>query len=116
LIARSDAPLAVVPVQAIEAAGLFAIAAWAAARLQSGRIAVFAPALVAYSVLRFALEWLRDDPERNFLGPLSTSQWIAAAVVAGVLIGTRLTALAAPPRADRARPTPPGGEAGADAA
>jgi hypothetical protein len=22
------------------------------------------------------LEFLRDDPERNFLGPLATSQWI----------------------------------------
>jgi len=27
------------------------------------------------------LEFARWDPERNFLGPLSTSQWIAAAVL-----------------------------------
>ncbi len=32
-----------------------------------------------YGVLRFANEYLRDDPERGHFGPFSTSQWIALA-------------------------------------
>ncbi len=38
---------------------------------------VFFAYMIGYGVLRFLLETVRGDPERGFLGPLSTSQWIA---------------------------------------
>ena len=33
--------------------------------------------VVLYSIARFGLEFFRGDAERGFLGPLSTSQWVA---------------------------------------
>ena len=44
--------------------------------------------LLFYSIGRFFLEYLRGDSERGFLGPFSTSQVIALAVFAGVIIWT----------------------------
>lgn len=81
LIAPGEAPLPVVPTSLIEAIGLAALAVWALRAVRAGRSGVLAPAIAAYSAFRFAIEYLRDDPERNFLGPFSTSQWIALAVV-----------------------------------
>jgi phosphatidylglycerol:prolipoprotein diacylglycerol transferase len=83
LIAPGEPPLPVVPTALLEAVGLAVLAVWALRAIRAGRSGVPVRALIAYSVLRFALEFLRDDPERNALGPLSTSQWIALAVVAG---------------------------------
>lgn len=43
--------------------------------------------LVAYSILRFGLEYLRGDTvERKIYGPFSTSQWISILLVAGVAL------------------------------
>jgi prolipoprotein diacylglyceryltransferase len=94
LIAPGSWTAPVVPAQLLEAAGLLGLAAAAMARLRAGRHGTFVPAVVAYSGLRFALEIVRADPDRNALGPFSTSQWIALAIVAGWLASRR--ALAAP--------------------
>lgn len=82
LIEEGAASLPVLPVQALCAIVLFALAAWAYSRIRQGRDAVFFTALASYSVARFLLETVRADPDRNAFGPLSTSQWIALAVVA----------------------------------
>ena len=42
--------------------------------------------LILYATLRFAIEFLRGDAIRGFIGPLSTSQAISCAVVIGVLL------------------------------
>ncbi|MEO5667019.1 MAG: prolipoprotein diacylglyceryl transferase family protein, partial [Bdellovibrionota bacterium] len=39
--------------------------------------------LVAYSLIRFALEFLRGDETRGNWGPLSTSQWISIPLFVG---------------------------------
>lgn len=39
-----------------------------------------------YAPVRFVLEFLRGDAARGVYGPLSTSQWISLAVLAGALI------------------------------
>jgi hypothetical protein len=76
------------PVQLIEAAGLFAIA------ITSGAVLALAPPgtalawfLIAYAVLRFALEGLRGDARPHLLG-LSQARWMAAAqaVFAALLV------------------------------
>jgi len=82
LIDAGSRTLAVVPTQAISALVLAALAIWAYRRIASGGTRVFAPGIAVYSVFRFMIEIVRDDPARNALGPLSTSQWIALAVLA----------------------------------
>ena len=37
---------------------------------------------LSYAVWRFAVEFIRDDPERGLHGPFSTSQWVSLVVVA----------------------------------
>jgi phosphatidylglycerol:prolipoprotein diacylglycerol transferase len=76
----------VVPTQLIEAAGLCVLAWWAFDQVRSGGTRVFLPAVVLYSVLRFALEFVRADPGRNAFGPLSTSQWIALMIVTSYVL------------------------------
>lgn len=71
----------VVPTQLLEAAALGGLAAWAYSRLHVPARAVFGPTVVGYSLARFGLEFVRADPVRNALGPLSTSQWIALAIL-----------------------------------
>ncbi|ACY16985.1 prolipoprotein diacylglyceryl transferase [Haliangium ochraceum] len=80
--------LPVHPTQLYEALGalvLFAallLAVRAGGRLVRARAgALFAVMLMSYGVLRFALEWLRDDP-RGSLGALSTSQAISLPLIA----------------------------------
>lgn len=41
---------------------------------------------LCYAPVRFVLEFFRGDSARGGLGPLSTSQWISLAVLAGILI------------------------------
>lgn len=83
----------VVPTQLLEAAALAALACWSFGRVRRGAPDVFGPTVALYAVARFALETVRADPERNVFGPLSTSQWIAVAVVGlwGLAVVTRRT-------------------------
>jgi prolipoprotein diacylglyceryltransferase len=71
----------VLPTQLLEATALLALAAWSFRALRGGRRDVFVPGVMAYSACRVALEIVRADPDRNQLGPFSTSQWIALAVL-----------------------------------
>jgi phosphatidylglycerol:prolipoprotein diacylglycerol transferase len=82
LIAEGETALPVIPTQAIEALVLFGLAAWFSRRLRQGDRNIFPAAVALYSLLRFVLEFARDDPDRNFLGVLSTSQWIALVALA----------------------------------
>ena len=87
-IAPADVPL--LPVQLYEAAGamlLFIALACMGAKRADGRkmLAVY---LLAYSLLRFGLEFLRGDAYRGFVLGLSVSQAIAllSMVLAAVLL------------------------------
>ena len=99
LIDEGAATLPVVPTQAISALVLAALAAWSYRRIATGKSSVFVPGLVAYSVFHFAIELVRDDPARNAIGPLSTSQWIAALVVAACALWTYLRSARTPGQA-----------------
>jgi phosphatidylglycerol:prolipoprotein diacylglycerol transferase len=82
LVTDGEAALPVVPAQAICAALLFALAIWTFRGLRRGETHLFPVAVATYSLFRFLLEFVRDDPDRNFLGALSTSQWIALLMMA----------------------------------
>ncbi len=86
LAADAAYSLPVFPTQAIEALACFALAAVTLRALARGETRVFATSVVAYSVFRFAVELIRDDPARNAYGPLSTSQWVAIVVVAAAVL------------------------------
>jgi prolipoprotein diacylglyceryltransferase len=86
LIARGEPMLPVVPAQLFEAAFLFILLFWSLRAVRKGVASVFVPAIVSYSVFRFAIEFVRADPARNSFGPLSTSQWVALVVI-GVVAG-----------------------------
>lgn len=81
LIAPGMLPLPVIPTQLLEAIGLAALCAWGLRWLRRGRAHLFAHGVALYSALRILLEVVRDDPERNHLWTLSTSQWIAFAIL-----------------------------------
>jgi len=91
IIAAGAAPLPVFPAQAVEALFLLAVAAWSFRRVHAGRSEIFLFAIVAYSIFRFLIEFVRADAERGFYGPLATSQWIAGLVllVAGAVLAQR---------------------------
>ena len=74
--------LAVVPTQAISAAVLLALSAWAYRGVRGGGAHVFAHSIALYSAYRLLIEFVRDDAVRNAVGPLSTSQWIACVILA----------------------------------
>ncbi len=79
----APAGVSLFPVQLLEAALLFALAAALAVlkkRLSTGRLVVFY--LAAYSAMRFCLEFLRADAARGVFFGLSTSQWISLATLA----------------------------------
>ncbi|MFI5306267.1 MAG: prolipoprotein diacylglyceryl transferase [Polyangiales bacterium] len=83
---KALASLPVHPTQLYEAAGCLAIAAFLTLHAQprkrfDGQVMLWFLAL--YAVLRFGLEYLRDDDRGSVLG-LSTSQWIGLVVVAAV--------------------------------
>lgn len=88
LILAGSWTLPVVPTQLIEAGSLGGLAVWTQRRLGGGGT-VFGAAVAAYSAFRFVLEFVRDDPERNFLGPLSASQWVALALLATLALWRR---------------------------
>jgi len=81
----------VLPVQLIEAFCLFVLfaALWMVSRKKKFDGQVFCLYLIFYSVLRFALEFLRYDPRGGFYG-FSTSQWISVFVfITGVILYKR---------------------------
>ncbi len=73
--------LPVIPTQGIEAVFLAALAIWSWRRLDQ-TTPLFLPTVIAYSLFRFAIEFVRADEGRGIYGPLSTSQWIALIVLA----------------------------------
>lgn len=59
---------------------IFVVLIWLAPRKKfQGQVAL--AYVVLYSIARFSLEYFRGDAERGFLGPLSTSQWVALVLV-----------------------------------
>ena len=87
-IAPSDVPL--LPIQLYEAAGvllLFGVLAHMGAKKANG-FRMLAVYLLAYSILRFGLEYLRGDAYRGFLLGLSVSQMlsITSVLLAGFLL------------------------------
>ena len=82
------------PTQLVSAIVLTGLTVWAFSALRHRRRNLFVPAMLAYSIFRFLIEFVRDDPVRNFFGPLSASQWIAAAVIliCGAIVVTSFTA------------------------
>ena len=87
-IAPSDVPL--LPIQLYEAAGvllLFGVLAHMGAKKANG-FRMLAVYLLAYSILRFCLEYLRGDAYRGFLLGLSVSQMlsVASVLLAGFLL------------------------------
>jgi phosphatidylglycerol---prolipoprotein diacylglyceryl transferase len=88
---KRDASFPVHPAQLYEAMlglALLALLFWLRPR-RAFKGQSFFVLVVVYGVARFGLEYLRDDPERRMWGPLSTSQWLAAAttVLSAVLYG-----------------------------
>ena len=75
-----------VPVQALEAAGVLAIAASGAGLVTAGAEPGTALAwyLSGYAALRFGLELLRGDTPRPYLAGLSAAQWTSLAIALGV--------------------------------
>jgi len=86
LIDEGSWSLAVVPTQAISAVVIAAIGVAYYRALLCGRRYVFVGAIALYSVFRFLIEMVRDDVVRNYYGPLSTSQWLALAILAGCVV------------------------------
>jgi phosphatidylglycerol:prolipoprotein diacylglycerol transferase len=76
------------PTQLYEAAGelaLFALLVSLSPRKRfHGQLAVVY--LIGYAALRFALELIRDDTDRGAMLSLSTSQWIALAMIPAALV------------------------------
>ena len=85
IAAGAEASLPTFPTQLISALFLTGLTAVVLVFLKHGSRGLFVPAMLAYSGFRFLIEIVRDDPARNFYGPLSTSQWIALAVGIGCL-------------------------------
>lgn len=83
LPATATRSLGVWPVQLMEAAGLFlmtGLLVWIDRKRRApGRILGWY--LVLYACLRFPLEYLRGDADRQFYAMFSTSQWITLACV-----------------------------------
>lgn len=80
--------VALFPTQLTEAAFDFALCAILAVygrRHEMGKKSVAVYVLV-YAVFRFALEFLRGDAGRGYIGPLSVSQWISLVLAAAALI------------------------------
>jgi phosphatidylglycerol:prolipoprotein diacylglycerol transferase len=91
IAANASLPLPVHPTQVYESLGSLIIAVVAYAVVVPRKRydgMVFQFFLVAYGVLRFSLEFLREDDRGGVLG-VSTSQWISLALIAGALSLTR---------------------------
>lgn len=85
LVAAGSASLPVIPTQALSVVVLAGLGWWSMRALAAGRRRIFVDVVALYSAYRFLLEFVRDDPGRNFYGMLSTSQWIAFGILAAYL-------------------------------
>ncbi len=76
------------PMQLIEATGLLIIFAVVLTVYLKGAKPGTVPVVyvLCYSIMRFALEFLRSDSERGSFSGLSTSQWISLALITIVVI------------------------------
>jgi len=81
--------LPVIPTQGIEAVFIALLAIWSWRR-RNETAALFLPAVVAYSLFRFVIEFARADVGRGLYGPLATSQWIALGVLTVAVIYARV--------------------------
>lgn len=85
-IVRGDPMAPVVPAQLFEALFLFALLFWSLREMRRGNASIFLRAIIAYSVFRFVIEFVRADPARNYFGPFSTSQWVAVGITGLALL------------------------------
>ena len=76
------------PVQLMEAAGLFALGAWLLRTMHPAREEGAAVAMygLVYGAMRFLLEFLRADEIRGAVWGLSTGQWLSLVLVLGGLL------------------------------
>ena len=80
------------PVQLLESGLLFllALGLWIFGRTYRREDGFFPKSIcvyvISYAVIRFVLEFLRDDAIRGIYGPFSTSQWISLFLVAAVIV------------------------------
>ena len=80
------------PVQLVEASLLFilALVLWLIGRTYKREDGFFPKCtvtyVIAYAVIRFVLEYFRDDAIRGIYGPFSTSQWISLAMVIAAIV------------------------------
>jgi hypothetical protein len=76
------------PVQLLEAVLVLALVAVGVAMIASGAPAGSATTwyVMGYGVLRFALEYVRGDSVRSYLGPFSWVQWTVLAVAAATVL------------------------------
>lgn len=80
--------LPVLPMQLYEALGCLLVAGFCMLVLHPRKRfdgQIFCVSMAGYAVVRFVLEFFRDDERGAFLG-LSTSQWIGLAIVAGMAV------------------------------
>ena len=69
--------LPVIPTQAISAVFLFGLFAFALRATVKKKPGIFMHYVFYYAIFRFLIEFLRDDLDRAYYGPLSASQWIS---------------------------------------
>ena len=84
----APAGVKILPTQLFMSAGdfiIFLVLLWYAKRRKKPGM-VAGVYLALYSVGRFLIEFLRDDPERGTVGALSTSQFVAIWIFAGAVI------------------------------
>jgi len=90
-VPRGAASLPVHPTELYEVAVGLLAAVLAAVPVLRGRRdgRAFATFLATYAVGRFAIEFLRGDPDRGLALGLSTAQWVSLAIVAALLASWR---------------------------
>ena len=81
MVGSGDAALPVLPVQVASSLACFSLAVWSFREVTRTERFVFVRTVSAYSAFRFIIEFLRADPARNSWAALSTSQWIALAIL-----------------------------------
>jgi phosphatidylglycerol---prolipoprotein diacylglyceryl transferase len=81
LVAIDHSSLPVLPVQLASVVACFGLSLWFARKVRNNCSHVFVRTVAAYSVFRFIVEFARADAARNHMWVLSTSQWVAVAIL-----------------------------------